>query len=180
MKFVRYIEPADFDIVVNDMVKISTFSMNAFCHKREEYIGKSTECFWCQVMSINEDSTMLVMASNNCFNSSHEQDSPICFGQCLTIDESYIKEHKKGLINATEQDFNATMAKAIETLGCMGVDKEKISKIQDMNNEEILEFLDEFEKSNTTQTIPQNTRQTTEQKKGKKKEKKTKKKTVKN
>ena len=180
MKFVRYIEPADFDIVVNDMVKISTFSMNAFCHKREEYIGESTESFWCQVMSINEDdSTMLVMASNNCFNSSHEQDSPICFGQYLTIDESYIKEHKKGLINATEQDFNDTMAKAIETLGRMGVNKEKISKIQDMNNEEILEFLDEFEKSNTTQTIPQNTRQTTQQKK-KKKKKNTKKKTVKN
>ena len=37
-----------------------------------------------------------------------------------------------------------------------------------MNNEEILEFLDEFEKSNTTQTTPQNTRQTTQQKKGKK------------
>lgn len=179
MKFVRYIEPADFDIVVNDMVKISTFSMNAFCHKREEYIGESTESFWCQVMSINEDSTMLVMASNNCFNSSHEQDSPICFGQYLTIDESYIKEHKKGLINATEQDFNSTMAKAIETLGRMGVNQEKISKIQDMNNKEILEFLDEFEKSNTTQTTPQNTRQTTQQKK-KKKKKNTKKKTTKN
>jgi hypothetical protein len=166
--------------MVNDMVKISTFSMNAFCHKREEYIGESTESFWCQVMSINEDdSTMLVMVSNNCFNSSHEQDSPICFGQYLTIDESYIKEHKKGLINATEQDFNATMVKAIETLGRMDVDQEKISRIQDMNNEEILEFLDEFEKSNTTQTNPQNTRQTTQQKK-KKKKKNTKKKTTKN
>lgn len=173
MKLVRYIGPEDFNIVVNDMVKISTIHMNAFSHDMRRHIGLSRESFWCQVMTINKDSTMKVMASNNCFNSDHQQESPICFGQFLTIDESNIKEHKKGLINGTEQEFNATMAKATKTLMSIDIDK-KISKIQDMSNEEILEFLAQFEMSNTLWSTPRTTQ------KNNKKNKNTKKKTAKN
>lgn len=164
MKLVRYIGPADFNIVVNDMVKITTIHMNAFSHDIGRYIGLARESFWCQVTSINKDSTMQVMTSNNCFNSDHDKESPICFGQFLTIDESNIKEHKKGLINGTKEEFNAVMAKATKILKNMDIDK-KISKNQDMSNEEILEFLDKFERLNTNWSKPQITPQTTQKKK---------------
>ena len=182
MKLVRYIGPADFNIVVNDMVKITTIHMNAFSHDIRTHIGLSRESFWCQVATINEDSTMLVMASNNCFNSDHEQESPICFGQFLTIDESNIKQHKKGLINGSEEEFNAAMAKAIETIEHMDVDKKILSQIQDMNKEELQEFLAQFEMSNTLWSTPRTTPRTTPQitQKNNKKNKNTKKKTAKN
>lgn len=128
---------------VNDMVKVSFLFENAYCHRREQFLGKNIESFWTQIINIDTKSNILrVMVSNNCTFTNEPQEKPMYYKQEIRIQPKHIKEHKRYQTDSEKMKRKQQVSNfSLFLLASLSENEKK--EMNNMTNEDALLYLDQ-------------------------------------